>query len=184
MSYEYLRQRLDPLARKPNKFLNRPDKQRSRPSANYRFLIYELAFKGETILKDHNLLSNEPSLGDKHMFAHSLMVSETISSLEMGAKSMIWWPEIASRLQDPHRFIPVHIVHHFPSSGKKVADFDYYNDSNGSIGILYPDGTARFLSLEAEHANQVDCSNLSKTSFLKKYLAIRHLMENKLRTKH
>jgi hypothetical protein len=81
------------------------------------------------------------------------------------------------------RYIPVHIEHQFDKV-KKTADFEYYNDSNGPFGILYPDGTARFLSLEAEHTNQVDCSNLTKTSFLKKYLAIQYIMENKLHTKH
>lgn len=189
MSYSYLVHRLDALARKPNKFLNRPDKQRAQPNANYRFLIYELGEKGETVLKDHNFLSTETRLGDEHMFAHSLMVSETIASLEMGnTGQMIWWPEIAGRIianqgQQAHRSIPVHIEHQFDKV-KKAVDFDYYNDSNGPFGIRYDDGTARFLSLEAEHTNQVDCSNLTKTSFLKKYLAIRYIMENKLHTKH
>jgi hypothetical protein len=96
---------------------------------------------------------------------------------------MIWWPEIAARLKDPHRSIPVHIEHQF-DNGRKTADFDYYNDSNGPFGIWYPDGTARFFSLEAEHTNQVDCSNLTKTSFLKKFLAIKYILENKLHTKH
>jgi hypothetical protein len=69
----------------------------------------------QTILKDGNLFSKEPRLGDEHMFAHSLMVSETISSLEMGhTGQMIWWPEIAARIvvnqqQVAHRSIPVHI---------------------------------------------------------------------------
>ena len=108
------------------------------------------------------LFSNEPRLGDEHLFAHSLMVSETITSLEIGnTGKMIWWPEIAGRLKDPHRCIPVHVEHRF-DNGKKTADFDYYNDSNGPFGILYPDGTARFLSLEAEHTNQVDCSKSHK----------------------
>jgi len=189
LSYSYVKTRLDLLARKPNKFLNRPEKQRAQPNANYRFLIYELAFKGETVLKDAMLYSKEPRLGDEHMFAHSLMVSETISSLEMGnTGKMIWWPEIAGRIvanqqQVAHRSIPVHIEHQF-DNGKKTADFDYYNDSNGPFGIKYPDGTARFLSLEAEHTNQVDCSNLTKTSFLKKFLAIKYIMDHKLHTKH
>jgi hypothetical protein len=114
------------------------------------------------------------------------MVSETIVSLDIAVQTMIWWPEIASRLgeREVNRFLPVHIEHHFASSGKKVADFDYYNDSNGPFGVRYDDGTARFLSLEAEHTNQVDCNNLTKTSFLKKYLAIRYIMENDLHKKH
>jgi hypothetical protein len=183
LSYSYLKHRLDVLARKPNKFLHRPEKQQVQPNANYRFLIYELGTKGETVLKDHLLYSEEPRLGDEHLFAHSLMVSETIVSLDVAAKSMIWWPEIAGRLKEPHRSIPVHIEHQFDKV-KKTADFDYYNDSNGPFGIRYDDGTARFLSLEAEHTNQVDCNNLTKTSFLKKYLAIRYIMENDLHKKH
>jgi hypothetical protein len=84
LSYSYLKHRLDVLARKPNKFLDRPVAQRSQPNANYRFLIYELAFRGETVLGDHLLYSKEPLFGDKKFFPHSLMVSETIVSLEMG----------------------------------------------------------------------------------------------------
>src|SRR5258707_2485 len=145
LSYSYLKHRLDVLARKPNKFLNRPDKQRVQPNANYRFLIYELAFRGETVLKDHLLSSTEPRLCDEHLFSHSLMVSETIVSLDIGnPREMIWWPEISERhamtFAAPHRSIPVHIEHHFASSGKKVADFDYYNDSNGPFGVRYDDG--------------------------------------------
>jgi hypothetical protein len=176
LSYGYLKTRLDLLARKPNKFLNRPEKQRAQPNANYRFLIYGLAFRGETILKDGNLYSPEPRLGDEHMFAHSLMVSETIASLDIAAEKMIWWPEIASRLRDPHRFIPVHVEHQFDKV-RKTADFDYYN---GPFGIKYADGSARFFSLEAEHTNQVDCSNLTKTSLLKKFLALKYIRDNHL----
>ncbi len=170
--YSYVKGRLDVLARQPNKFLHRPEKQRSQPNAGYRYLIYELASKGEQKLKDAGLWTPEPQLGDKKLFAHSLMVSETIASLELGCQSMIWWPEIAARLPKPERHIPVEISH-----GKQTAAFDYYNDSNGPFGIRYSDGTARFFSLEAEHTNQVDCSNLRKTSFLKKFLAIKHIMD-------
>lgn len=184
LSYSYLNSRLDALARKPNKFLNRPEKQILQPNANSRFLIYELGTKGETVLKDHLYSTEEPRLGDEHLFGHSLMVSETIVSMEMGhTGEMIWWPEISSRLKEPHRFIPVHIEHYFDRV-KKTADFDYYNDSNGPFGARYADGTARFFSLEAEHTTDVKVNNLSKTSFLKKLLAIKYINDNKLHTKY
>lgn len=171
--YSYLKGRLDILSRKPNKFLDRPGKQRSQPNANYRFLIYQLAYRGEQALKDAGLWTPEPQLGDKTLFAHALMVTETIASLELNCRSMIWWPEIAARLEKPQRFIPVEIEH-----GNERLSFDYYNDSNGPFGIRYPDKTARFFSLEAEHANQVDCNNLRKTSFLKKFLAIKAIIDS------
>jgi hypothetical protein len=170
--HTYLKGRLDVLSRKPNKFLDRPDKQRSQPNANYRFLIYQLAYRGERALKDAGLWTPEPQLGDKTLFAHSLMVTETIASLELGCRSMIWWPEIAARLDNPQRFIPVEI-----SYRKEALAFDHYNDSNGPFGIRYPDNTARFFSLEAEHTNQVDCKHLRKTSFLKKFLAVKAIMD-------
>jgi hypothetical protein len=184
LSYSYLVHRLDDLARKPNKFLTRPDKQRAQPNANYRFMIYELSTRGETALKDAMLYSKEPRLGDEHMFAHSLMVSEPIVNIELGNPGeMIWWPEIAGRLKEPNRFIPVDISYTFPT-GTKSAAFDYYNDSNGPFGIRYAEGEPRFLSLEAEHTTDVEVNNLTKTSFLKKLLAIRYLMDHKLYLKH
>lgn len=171
-SYDYLGRRLEELYSEPNCFVDRPRAQLRQPFPLSRYLIHELDVKGERALKDAALWSDEPAFGDKNLFAHSLMVTETIASLEIGGASMIWFPEISSRLTNPERFIPVNITH-----GKNTAKFDYYNDSNGPFGIRYPDGTARFFSLEAEHANQVDCPNLKKTSFLKKFLAIRDLME-------
>jgi len=184
LSYSYLVHRLDVLARQPNKFLDRPPEQKNRqPNSNYRYLIYELAFKGETILKKAHFDTSEPRFGDKHLFAHSMMTNENILNIELGATNMIWWPEIAARLKEQKRFIPVHIEYAFPK-GRKMLDFDYYNDSNGPFGVRYEDGTARFLSFEAENKNQVDCSNLTKTSFLKKFLAIKYIMDNKLYATH
>lgn len=184
LSYHYLVHRLDDLARQPNKFLERPADQKTRqPNSNYRYMIYELAFRGETILKNNNLYSSESKLGDKQLFAHSMMTSENILNLELGAKDMIWWPEVAARLTDPHRFIPVHIEYQF-KTGKKALDYDYYNDGNGPFGIRYNDGTARFINFEAENTNQADCSNLTKTSFLKKFLAIKYIMDNRLYATH
>jgi len=89
---------LDALARKPNKFLDRPGDQKSRqPNAHYRYLIYELSNRGETVLKDALLYSSEPRLGDTKFFGHSLFVSEPLLSLEIGnSGQMIWWPEIAT----------------------------------------------------------------------------------------
>jgi hypothetical protein len=185
LSYSYVKTRLDLLARKPKKFLDRPGKQKSsQPNANYRYLIYEVSDRGETVLKDALLYSKDPRLGDKKFFAHALMVTEPIASLEIGNPGpMIWWPEIASRLQAPHRYLPVHIEHQFEKH-RETADFEYFNDSNGPFGIRYLDGTARFLSLEAEHTTDVEVNNLKKTSFLKKLLAIRYIMDNKLYAKH
>jgi hypothetical protein len=169
-----LLKRLDLFQSQPNKFLNRPHQQTSQPNANYRHLIYELAHKGEQVLKDLGEWSPEPLFGDEILFQHSMMVNDTVQSLELQSK-LVFFPAIAP---DADRFVPVSIEHKFPT-GTQKHHFDYYNDSNGVFAIDYG-GTYRFFSLEAEHTNQVDCGNLRKTSFLKKYLAIKYIMDNRL----
>ncbi len=78
---------------------------------------------------------------------------------------MIWWPEIAASVSTkPERSIPVRVEHLIATRQARQRHFDYYNDSNGPFGIRYADKTARFFSLEAEHTNQVDCTNLRKSN--------------------
>jgi hypothetical protein len=178
LSYGYLRDRLDLLSRQPNNYLNRNPEQHNRPKAASRYLVYELDRKGIKFLKDGSMYSEEPRLGDEHLFAHSLLVSLPIISLEMAAPQMIWWPEIAARLKDPKRFIPVRIAHQFDQH-RETLDYDYYNDSNGAFGIRLPDGP-RFYSLEAERTTDVKRYPLKSTSFLKKLLAMMYIMDHKL----
>ena len=169
-----LLKRLDLFQSQPNKFLHRPHQQASQPNANYRHLIYELAPKGERVLRDLAQWSPEPPFGDQVLFEHSMMVNDSIQSLALQTK-LVFFPAIAPGAD---RFISVHVEHHF-LKGLQKHHFDYYNDSNGVFAIDYG-GTYRFLSLEAEHTNQVDCGNLTKTSFLKKFLAIKYIMDNRL----
>jgi hypothetical protein len=183
-SKAYLNLRLDLLARKPNKWLNRPEQFRGQPKELSRFLDYEIAPRAKQYLKGKKRFSSEPRFGDNILYAHSRMINEAIINLEMGVRlsgnTMIWWLEIAKRLNNPHRFIPVKIQHQFQKHHEQL-DFEYSNDSNGPFGVRYGDGTARFFSLEAEHTNRVDTEKgLKQTSFLKKFLAIQYLMQNKL----
>jgi hypothetical protein len=183
LSYGYLRDRLDLLSRKPNKYLNRNTDQHNRPHAGSRFLIYELDRKGIEFLKTGSMYSKEPCLGDKHLFSHSLLVSVPIVSLELAHPGeMIWWPEIAKRIENPKRFIPVRIAYRFKEHNETL-DFDYYNDSNGAFGIRYGDGTARFFSLEAERTTDTKRDTLKTSSFLKKLLAMMYIEEHKLYVK-
>jgi hypothetical protein len=182
-SKRYLNARLDLLSRKPNKYLNRPEQFRDQPKELSRFLDYELDENGEKFLKSKGLYSYEPRFGDKILYAHSRMICEGIVNLEMGARlnglDVIWFPEIAARLKEAHHFIPVKIAYQFPKHAETL-DFEYYNDSNGPFGVRYRDDTARFFSLEAERTTDAYAGTLKKTSFLKKFLAVRYIMDNKL----
>jgi hypothetical protein len=153
-----LLKRLDLLQSRPNKHLHRPPQQMSQPNANYRHLIYELAPKGEQVLKDLGHWSPEPPFGDRTLFEHSMMVNDTIQSIDLQAK-LVFFPQVAPNAD---RFIRVHVEHQF-QSGRQKHSFEYYNDSNGPFAIDYG-GSYRFFSLEAEHTNQVDCGNLRRCS--------------------
>jgi hypothetical protein len=179
MSYFYLRDRLDLLTRKPNNYLHRNPDQHSRPKAGSRFLIYDLNDRAERFLKDGSLFSNEPRIGDRKLLAHSLMASETVANFELAPGAMIWWPEISARLEKPKRYLPVTISYQFKTGSETLA-FEYNGDSNGPFGKRYEDSTPRFFNLETEHRTDVRANNLSKTSFLKKVLAMMYIADNKL----
>lgn len=170
-----LQARLNLLARKPNKYLNRPFQQTKVPNENYKDQTYEITDRAIALMKERGeWLPIEP-FGDAKLFAHSMMTNHAMQSLELYAPRMIWRHEIP---QATNR-LEVDISCTLPN-GKFVREkFDYQNDSHGPFGINYG-GKARFLSLESEHHGEVERNNLEGTSFLKKFLAIRYIAQYEL----
>ncbi len=183
---KHRQRRLSLLARQPNKYLARPDAQRRVFNANYRDQIFELSKRGEAVLKDRGFELPSERLGDEHLFEHSMMVNDVMASLAIGIRParIVWWDELGRHPKFPAhapRRLHVKIRHQFEHGGLHHAEFDYQNDSNGIFAIDLPGQPYRFFSLEAEHTNRVaSTSNLNQTSFLKKFLAIKSIMENHL----
>ncbi len=179
--YSSLRKRLEILTRKPNCFLNRPQQQCHFANANYRHLIYELDENGRSYLID------APRVPAREFFAHQVMIDTSFASIELGARParIILPAEILAYRKFPAEFrdeakpfsIPVCINRRFRDRTHH-AEFDYTSD--GLRGIEFPDRSYRFIQLEAEHRNRVNCSNLHQTSFLKKFLALAQIHERKL----
>ena len=99
-----LSRRLNFLSRKPNLYLARPHQQRETADANYRHLIYELDERGSRVLKERGL-SFLPKSYHRN-FAHELMVSQIMASVELGTREkknvrLITWPEILASSSTP-----------------------------------------------------------------------------------
>jgi hypothetical protein len=181
---KHRQRRLSALARRPNKYLSRPDIQRRSYAANYRDQVYELARRGEAVLARLGKAIPPQRLGDERQFAHAMMVNDTLASLALGVRPgrIVWWDEIRTHPKFPKLAsdkLRVGIRYAFEDGRVEHAAFDYTNDSGG-IFAIEDGGPYRFFSLEAEHTNRVDCGNLRQTSFLKKFLAMRHIMEGQL----
>lgn len=188
-NYAALKHRLKLLCRKPNAYLHKPPSQFNYFNAHCRHLIHELTERAEKELRRRGVAVPSDRLGDERLFAHSMMINDTLASLELGGRPgrIVWWDEIARHPQFPSdapRKLRVKIRKLYPTSGNvHHAEFDYTNDSHGVFAID-DSGPYQFFSLEAEHSNRVDCGNLHQVSFLKKFLAISHIMEHELYKRH
>ena len=95
-SLDYLIDRLALLSRRPNLYVSRPQRQRANAGANHRRLIYELGDKGIEVLRERGLSCERGRAPAS--FAHELMVSLVMASLELGAREtgvrLISWGDI------------------------------------------------------------------------------------------
>src|SRR6202030_2341473 len=84
--------------------LARPQQQRESAEANHRPLIYELDERGARVLKDRGL--SFPPKNHQRNFAHELMVSQIMASIELGTRErmnvrLITWSEILANRSTP-----------------------------------------------------------------------------------
>jgi hypothetical protein len=171
-----LQARLNLLSREPNRYLYRPLQQRNVPNENYKDQSYRIADKAVALMRKRGAWRDDiEPFGDSKFYPHSRMTNDAIQSLELFAPKMIWRHEIP---QATNR-LPVEVSCTLPNGAFASAKFDYQNDSHGPFGINYG-GSARFLSLESEHHGEVDANNLERPSFLKKFLAIRYIVQHEL----
>jgi hypothetical protein len=172
-----LQSRLNLLYRKPNSYLDRPLAARQSPNENYKDQQYAIAEKGVTVARRSGLWRDDVQpFGNARHFPHSVMINETIASLELYAPSMLWReaiPRASNRLTVSINYVSPNGVH-------STKTHDYENDSHGPFGVRLEDGRVRFLSLEAEHESVADRETLEQSSFVRKFLSIRHIAQKKL----
>src|SRR5215216_3326708 len=95
-SLDYLINRLNLLAREPNRYVARPIQQRANAAANHRRLIYELADKGWRVMEERETEAERSRAPSN--FAHELMTCEVLASFELGVREcgsqLITWSDI------------------------------------------------------------------------------------------
>ncbi len=171
------------------RYINRPKEQWQFAGARYAPAVYELDRAGEAVLAQLGVPSQRVVSTSGHsQFAHSLMIAETLASIELGARAagnvrfigadeiLANAPETGQKGRNPLA-LPVSITHTFPRDRTESAVFDLIPDA--LFGLAYSElgGTKsyRFFALEAERENRVAASSLKQTSFLKKVLAYRDI---------
>jgi hypothetical protein len=184
------------------RYINRPAQQWQFANCRYMPAIYELDDAGEQVLRDYGLREEGPLLrkgcmGAHRQFAHALMISDILASIELGVRDnprlrFISWREILARAPEKTRHlgnpfaIPVSITHTFASTRTTLrADTKIVPD--GLFGLEYAgsEKSYRFFALEADRNKMpIARSNLNQTSYLKKILCYREVAAKKLHQSH
>lgn len=186
-------------------YLDWPQQQRRSHSARYTPSIYALSPAGEALLEENSIqvanvtdLVCDDRMNAKREFPHAMMICDTLASIELGTRAdpdirFVPWPEILAKSppntrNTPNPFaIPVKISHRFPGTGV-VAHDQFKLIPDGLFGLAYtqPNGKIlyRFFALEAERRNRVNTGSLKGSSFLKKILAYRHIIDGSTHKTH
>lgn len=170
-----------------NAYIDKPREQLRGYNNLYCPDIYELDGKGSELLLERGIkefeitrLYRQKTNAPVKNFAHSMMICDTMASLEIGIKAtdceLISWQEIVKRTdQNEPMKLPCTISHTF--AGNKYDRKETAIIPDGLFGIRYPANKVSFFALEAEHYNPIEPKNLDRASFLKKILAYREIVK-------
>lgn len=186
-------------------YLDWPQQQRLAYNARYTPSIYALSLAGEAFLMEEGIrvanasdLVCDGRMNADREFPHAMMICETLASIELGTHSVpnirfVPWPEIMAKapqkIRNAHNpfAIPVEISHTFKNA-KMITHEKFNLIPDGLFGLEYkqPHGKCRyrFFALEAERRNRVNTGTLRGSSFLKKVLAYRHIIDGGIHTSH
>jgi len=171
-------------------YIGRPAQQWQFANARYMPAIYDLDRKGERVLKEYGLLSDDSPLLSKgrmgacRQFAHQLMIADILASIELGVRQIpalrfVGWREIIDRapeatreLANPFR-IPVTFAY-TPPRTRTPQRVTTTVVPDGLFGLEYDAGDGksyRFFALEADrgrmpHRRRTTCRLVSSNCLL------------------
>lgn len=186
-------------------YLDWPQQQRQAYNARYTASIYALSAAGEALLDDEGIAPDNLTdlvcggrMAVNREFPHSMMICDTLASIELGTRSepnirLVSWQEIMAkapprtRQADNPFAIPVEISHTFSNADTRAHE-KFRLVPDGLFGLEYslPAGKKlyRFFAFEAERRNRVNTGSLKGTSFLKKVLAYRAIIDTATHKTH
>ncbi|MBJ7533310.1 replication-relaxation family protein [Rhodomicrobium vannielii ATCC 17100] len=171
------------------RYINRPKEQWQFAGSRYAPAVYELDRAGKAVLAELGLDERAvATTSGAQQFGHTLMIAETLASVELGAiasgkmrligahQIITSAPEAAQKAKNPLA-LPVSITHTFARDRTESASFSLVPDALFGLAYSERDGSKsyRFFALEAERENRVSASSLKPTSFLKKVLGYRDI---------
>ena len=178
-SLEYLINRLNLLARRPNVYVRRPHQQRASAAANHRRLIYELTDKGLDVIRQRGSAIERVRFTSN--FAHELMTCQIMASFEFGARRsgarLISWHDIRNSKSLPEKTrssakpfaIPVTVMIDGRETSMRIAadgtPFGVERDVAGHRHYFFCPG------VEADCGTEpIDSCDLARSSIYKKFM--------------
>src|SRR6266851_3125741 len=173
-------------------YLDRPKQQRQHYNANYRPLVYALADRGLNALRERGVECERPRA--RRNFAHELMTSELMASIELGAREgamLITWPDILVSESLPEKTRcssrPFHIPVTITVDGNK---HDTHIAADGApFGIeRVIDGRSVYFfcpGIEADCGTEpVDTSDIARSSIFKKFMLYEAIYAEQIHRSH
>lgn len=170
-------------------YLERPWQQWQTMNARYQPAVSENTPLAEQVLTERELLPEAARNRGKQQFAHRLMVACITASIELAIKNdpalrFITQEEILGRAPHPTLEIPCAISYTNPRTGKRQT-LEKPLMPDAIFGIEYQQAGFRFYMLEADRDHEpVRRADLNETSYLRKVLQYREVIEKGLYKKH
>lgn len=169
-------------------YLSRPDWQWETMNANYMPVVYELTDAGRRALKENGTQILRHTSGTLHW--HELMACEIVANIEAFCNKskelrFILWQEILNYELFPERSRDKQHPMDLPTSysfafkgGKQEGSKAVLPDA--VFGIDYGNKQYKFFALEADRGTEpMERPNLNQTSWLRKFLQYRNVIEEK-----
>ncbi len=178
-------------------YLDRPEQQWTLANCRYVPVVYELGKGGRRALRREGAGDGKPWtwLGDgaHRQFAHSLMICEVLSSIDLGVRDrtelgLVSWREILAKAPEATRHSAAPFRIPVPASGVAPPSSGGTVVPDALFGLEYKaDGKTayRFFALEADRNTMpIVRSDRAQTSYLKKMLAYREIVARQVHKSH
>ena len=170
-------------------YLERPWQQWQTMNARYQPAVSENTVFAEQVLRENGLLIEAGQTAERAQYAHRFMIACITASIELAIKAtpglrFIPQSEVLARSPNQTLEIPCSISYTNPRTGKRQA-LEKPLIPDGVFGIEYEGSGFRFFMLEADRNHEpVRRADLGETSYLRKVLQYREVIEKGLYKQH
>jgi hypothetical protein len=179
------------------RYLDRPEQQWTLANCRYVPAVYEMGEGGRRALREAGIGDSKPWtwLGDgaHRQFAHSLMICEVLSSIDLGVRGrsdlrLVSWQEILAKAPEATQRSPAPFRIPVLASDTAQSSCDGTVVPDALFGLEYKTEEKtvyRFFALEADRGTMpVVRTNRAQSSYLKKMTAYREIVARQIHKSH